>query len=88
MTDLLLEPIQNAWSTRVLSIANSMLRSASPTGSTSMVIAGDADESWFLSEAWQSGERAVDAHVARGEVQVFDDADGLLSYIDRLAGEA
>ena len=87
MTGLLLEPIYNASSTSVFKIANRILHAINPSASTSTVIAADADEAWFLSESWQSGEREVDAHVLRGEIRVFDDAASLFARLDELALE-
>lgn len=86
MTELLVEPIRNAASTPLLRIANRLLAGlAAETAGTSTVLRGDADESWFLSEAWQTGEREVDAFVARGEVTVFDDVEAFLAGLDGIA---
>jgi bifunctional DNA-binding transcriptional regulator/antitoxin component of YhaV-PrlF toxin-antitoxin module len=38
-----------------------------------------ADERWFWSERWQSGERAVDEHVAAGRETVHDSDEEFLA---------
>ena len=86
MTELLAEPIQNAASTALLRVANRLLSGlASQAANTSIVLAGDVAESWFLTETWQAGEREVDDFVARGEVTVFDDVDAFLASLDGIA---
>ena len=79
MTELLAEPIRNADSTGLFRIANRLLAGLAGSSSTSTVLTKESDESWFLSEAWQAGERAVDAFVAEGEFEVFDDVDAFLA---------
>ena len=86
MTELLVEPIRNAASTALLRVANRLLSGhANQAANTSIVLAGDVDESWFLAETWQTGEREVDALVARGEVTVFDDVEAFLASLDGIA---
>jgi hypothetical protein len=41
-----------------------------------------ADQRWFWTDRWQQRERAVDAHVARGQVTVHPDGDALLDHLD------
>lgn len=36
------------------------------------------DQSWFWTDEWQSGEKAVDDALAKGEFQDFKDADSLI----------
>jgi len=31
-----------------------------------------ADQAWFWTPEWQEGEREVDEHIARGEIEVFN----------------
>ena len=86
MTELLAEPIRNAASTALLRVANRLLSGpASQAANTSTVLARDADESWFLAETRQAGEREVDSFVARGEVTVFDGVEAFLSSLDEIA---
>jgi hypothetical protein len=85
VTELLVEPIRNAASTPLLRVANRLLAGLAGATSTSTVLRRDADESWFLSETWQAGEREVDASVARGDVRVFDDVDAFLASLDGIA---
>jgi hypothetical protein len=79
VTELLVEPIRNAASTALFRVANRLLAGLAESSSTSMVLRKETDESWFLAEIWQAGEREVDAFVARGEVSVFDDVEGFLA---------
>lgn len=44
-----------------------------------------AEEGWFWDRRWLPGERAVDDHVARGEVTTFADADAFLTHLDNLS---
>lgn len=44
-----------------------------------------ADQLWFWSQRWQEREQAVDAHVARGEVEVYDTTEDFLTHLDDLA---
>lgn len=46
-----------------------------------------AAEAWFWEERWQAGERAVDAHVAAGEVTRHETADDFVAHLDALAAE-
>jgi hypothetical protein len=86
MTGLLAEPIRNTATSSVVSIANRLVAGlAGQIVSTSMVLTEQADDDWFLSEEWQAGERAVDAHVARGEVVVFNDVEDFLASLDEIA---
>jgi bifunctional DNA-binding transcriptional regulator/antitoxin component of YhaV-PrlF toxin-antitoxin module len=41
-------------------------------------VAVPADQSWFWSEDWQSGEREASADIAAGRSERFDDAAALL----------
>lgn len=43
-----------------------------------------ADQRWFWTELRQQGEREVDAHVAAGEVLVYDGGAALLEHLDQL----
>lgn len=43
-----------------------------------------ADQAWFWEPDWQRGERAVDAHMARGEVMVSEDVDQFLDALDKV----
>ena len=36
------------------------------------------DQAWFWTKEWQAGEKAVDAALAKGEYQDFEDADHLI----------
>jgi hypothetical protein len=86
LTELLAEPIRNAASVALLRVANRLLSGfAGQAVSTSIVMAADVDDSWFLTEVWQVGEREVDDFVARGEVTVFDDVDAFLASLDGIA---
>lgn len=46
-----------------------------------------AEQRWFWTQRWQERERAVDAHVAAGEVTVHEDTDAFLDHLDTLADE-
>lgn len=46
-----------------------------------------ASQAWFWTEEWQTGEREVDEHVARGEVHDFDSAEELMDHLRRIAAE-
>lgn len=50
-------------------------------------VAVPASEAWFWTEQWQAGEKAVDAHVAAGEVTEHEDADAFLAHLDALDAE-
>src|SRR4051812_39203794 len=50
-------------------------------------VAVPASEAWFWADRWQEGERAVDAHVAAGEVTEHEDADAFLAHLDALDAE-
>ncbi len=43
-----------------------------------------ADQQWFWTDRWQSGEREVDEHVARGETARHESADDFLAHLDSL----
>jgi bifunctional DNA-binding transcriptional regulator/antitoxin component of YhaV-PrlF toxin-antitoxin module len=45
-------------------------------------IAVPAVEAWFWDERWQAGERAVDAHVAAGEVTQYETAEDFIASLD------
>ena len=47
-------------------------------------IAVPAAEAWFWDPRWQVGEREVDAHVAAGEIAVFDGPDDFLAHLDTI----
>ena len=49
------------------------------------VVPVPAVEAWFWDLQWQTGEREVEVHVARGEITVHDDADSLLAHLDAIA---
>ncbi len=46
-------------------------------------VAVPADQAWFWAERWQRMEHEVDAHVAKGEVDVHDSAEDLFADLDR-----
>ena len=46
-----------------------------------------AAEAWFWDPGWHRGEREVDEHARRGEVEQHDDADALLAHLDTVAPE-
>lgn len=48
------------------------------------LVAIPAAQSWFWSEHWQSREREVDEHLARGEVTRHQDVDAFLGHLDAL----
>lgn len=50
-------------------------------------IAVPASEAWFWSERWQQGERAVDAHVAAGEVTQHETLDDFMAHLDATDAE-
>lgn len=41
------------------------------------------DQAWFWSDEWQAGERAAEADIAAGRVQVFDSMDDLLADLEQ-----
>lgn len=45
------------------------------------VVEIDPEQRWFWTQEWQAGERAVDAHIQRGELEEITD---LRSYFDSL----
>lgn len=47
-------------------------------------VAVPADQGWFWTERWQSMEREVDEHVARGEVSTHEAGDAFLAHLERL----
>lgn len=47
-----------------------------------------AEQRWFWTQHWQERERAVDAHVAAGEVGVHEDANAFLEHLDQLGAES
>lgn len=93
MTELLIEPMCNVVESDLVRAANRLLtRFSLVSPSTSLLIQAelassgrDRSEVSFWSEAWQSGEREVDAHVARGEITVFDDVDSFLAHLSEIA---
>jgi AbrB family looped-hinge helix DNA binding protein len=50
-------------------------------------VAVPASEAWFWIEQWQVGEKAVDAHVAAGEVTEYETAEDFLAHLDTLDAE-
>jgi bifunctional DNA-binding transcriptional regulator/antitoxin component of YhaV-PrlF toxin-antitoxin module len=46
------------------------------------LIAVPADQAWFWTKRWQKMERDVDAHVARGEVTIYDSSEEFLASLD------
>ncbi len=42
----------------------------------------DADDAWFFSAAWQSGERTATAELEAGEGIVYESEDAFLSSLD------
>ena len=50
-------------------------------------VAVPASEAWFWTERWQAGEKAVDAHVAAGEVTTHETAEDFLAHLDALDAE-
>lgn len=50
-------------------------------------IAVPANEAWFWVERWQAGEKAVDAHVAAGEVTTHETTEDFLAHLDALDAE-
>jgi bifunctional DNA-binding transcriptional regulator/antitoxin component of YhaV-PrlF toxin-antitoxin module len=38
-----------------------------------------ADQAWFWTQEWQAGEREASAEIARGEGDVYKDADAMFS---------
>lgn len=47
-------------------------------------VAVPADQAWFWSERWQTMEREVDEHVARGEVATHETTEELVEHLDSL----
>jgi hypothetical protein len=45
-----------------------------------------SDQSWFWTESWQQGERAVDADIAAGRVSRSENAEEFLRSLDRIRG--
>ena len=45
-----------------------------------------ASQLWFWRDRWQKMEREVDDHIARGEVETFDDADSFLASLPESRG--
>lgn len=43
-----------------------------------------ASERWFWEERWQDGERAVDEHIAGGEVTEHETLDDFVAHLDAL----
>lgn len=41
-------------------------------------------QAWFWTSEWQEGERAVDAHVAAGEVRTHESGEAFLAHLDGL----
>jgi antitoxin PrlF len=41
-----------------------------------------ADQAWFWTENWQTGEREASAQLARGEGRVFETAEDFLKSLD------
>ncbi len=41
-----------------------------------------ADQAWFWTPEWQEGEREVDEHIARGEIEVFDSPEEFFAALD------
>ncbi len=87
MMGLLLEPIANASSGSALQKVNELLTSIRDARRTSTFMSAEDDQSWFLSEEWQAGEREVDDHVARGEVRAFDGSTTFLAHLRGLIDE-
>ena len=83
MTDLLWEPLANLDHVDVVRRVNGLLTRFARFGqNTSVLIENEVAindnaraDSWFWTAEWQAGEHAVDDHVARGELSVFDDID-------------
>jgi AbrB family looped-hinge helix DNA binding protein len=46
-----------------------------------------ADQRWFWTDRWQEREHEVDAHIAVGEVTVYEDGKALLDHLDHLDDE-
>jgi hypothetical protein len=42
----------------------------------------DPDQAWFWTEEWQQGEKEVEEHIHRGEVETFDSMDEFLASLD------
>ena len=47
----------------------------------------EVDQRWFWAPTWQQREREVDSHIAAGSVQVHDNTDAFLSYLDHATGD-
>jgi bifunctional DNA-binding transcriptional regulator/antitoxin component of YhaV-PrlF toxin-antitoxin module len=47
-------------------------------------VAVPASEAWFWTERWQAGEKAVDAHVAAGEVTTHETYEDFVAHLDAL----
>jgi len=61
--------------------------SAGPTAGASAnanVEQSEADQEWFWTERWQVMEDEVNEHVARGEIETFDDSASFLANLDEL----
>ncbi len=54
-----------------------LLAASQPTGEPH-----DPDQAWYLTEHWQQGQREVDEHIRRGEIETFDSMDEFLSSLD------
>lgn len=46
-----------------------------------------ASEAWFWDERWQAGEKAVDAHIAAGEVTQYETAEDFMASLEVLDNE-
>lgn len=51
------------------------------------LVAVPATQAWFWTEDWQTREREVDDHLARGELTVHEDVDAFLGHLDALDAE-
>jgi bifunctional DNA-binding transcriptional regulator/antitoxin component of YhaV-PrlF toxin-antitoxin module len=51
------------------------------------VLPVSADQAWFWSDRWQAAERAVDAHVAAGEVTTHASPEDFLAHIESIPPE-
>ena len=50
-------------------------------------VAVPAAEAWFWAERWQTGEKAVDAHVAAGKVTIHQTTEDFVAHLDGLDAE-
>lgn len=42
----------------------------------------DREQAWFWTDEWQAGEREVDDHIARGEIESFDSMTEFLETLE------